>query len=295
MEIKDPRDSRIFERARPHLQTRHNDAHTAISYEFAVRLLAEEPGQEDVVLPAILLHDVGWSRVPEERQLSAFGPNPTDPELTRVHEREGAFMAAEILRDLAFDEGRVGEIARIIEGHDTRLTALGASDALVKDADKLFRLSAQGFPIDCRRFELDPAAHLAWLEERVERWFFSATAKRIAREEIAARREGLEREAPGPGGGVRVRLTLAGLPDLTARLGGETVEVEVRGNTLGALLAWLQRTHGEAAGVRVLGRDGTVDESVQILRNGAWVARDRLDGALADGDEVALLVLVAGG
>jgi HD superfamily phosphodiesterase/molybdopterin converting factor small subunit len=295
MEFKDPRHEQIFGRALPHLQTRHNEVHTATSYEFARRLLAEEPGEEDVVLPAILLHDVGWSRVPEEQQLSAFGPNPTAPELTRVHEREGAAMAAEILRDLACAEDRVREIAAIIDGHDTRLTALEPSDALVKDADKLFRVSAEGFPIDCRRFGLHPAAHLAWLEDRVDRWFFSDTAKRIAREEIGSRRRDLEASAPGAGGGVRVRLTLAGFPDLTVRLGSETVEVEVRENTIGALVAWLQKTHGDAAGTRLLARDGHVDESVQILRNGEWIARDRMDCALAAGDEVTLLVLVAGG
>ncbi|MBI5017616.1 MAG: HD domain-containing protein [Deltaproteobacteria bacterium] len=181
-------DREVFERARPYLRTRHNEAHTVISHGFALRLLAEETGDPDVVRPAILLHDVGWSRVPEDRQLSAFGPSPTDPELTRVHEREGAAMAAEILRTLGCPETLVGEVAEIVAGHDTRLESLGPSDALVKDADKLFRLSGEGFPIDCGRFGLDPDEHLRWLEERVDRWFFTETAKRIALEELAARR-----------------------------------------------------------------------------------------------------------
>jgi HD superfamily phosphodiesterase len=183
----DPVYAAIYQRARPHLQTRHNEAHTEVSYGFALRLLAEEEGDPAVVIPAILLHDVGWSKVPEDRQLAAFGPNVQEPELTRVHEREGAAMAAGILREIGYPEVESRAIVEIIAGHDTRLTALSPSDAVVKDADKLFRLSALGFPIDCARFGLRPESHLAWLQERIDRWFFTETGRRLARDEIAAR------------------------------------------------------------------------------------------------------------
>ena len=181
----------VLDRALPHLQTRHNEIHTRISWEFAVRLLAAEGGDPEIVVPAILLHDVGWSRVPEEQQLSAFGPNVENPELTKVHEREGARMAEEILAALEYDEGRISEIVSIIAGHDTRPGSRSLHESVVRDADKLFRLSAGGFPIDCARFELDPATHLDWLEEQIDRWFFTATAKQLAREEIRARLEEL--------------------------------------------------------------------------------------------------------
>ena len=143
------------------------------------------------MIPAIILHDIGWSLVPEDRQLTACGPNVQDPELTKVHEQEGARMAGEILAGLGWPQARVDEIVDIVSGHDTRLGSRSLNESIVKDADKLFRLSLRGFPIDCERFELDPAAHLEWLEERVEGWFFTATARRLAREEIAARQADL--------------------------------------------------------------------------------------------------------
>ena len=87
----------VLEAALPHLQTRNNEVHTRISRDFAERLLAEEGGNPEVAIPAIVLHDIGWSRVPEDRQLTACGPNVQDPELTKVHEREGARMAGEVL------------------------------------------------------------------------------------------------------------------------------------------------------------------------------------------------------
>jgi HD superfamily phosphodiesterase len=178
---------RIFGLALPYLQTRHNEAHTKISCAFALRLLAEEEADPQIVIPAVLLHDVGWSSVPEDRQLSAFGPKVEDPELTKVHEREGAALARAILVEVGCPPDRIHEITEIIVGHDTRPAALGREDALVKDADKLFRISQEGFAIDCRRFGLDPAKHLAAIERRIDEWFFTGTGKRLAREEAAAR------------------------------------------------------------------------------------------------------------
>ena len=80
----------IFEGAAPYLNTRENEVHTRIAYELARRLLAFYPdADEDIVLPAIILHDVGWKMVPEEKQLEAFGPNMKDEESRRLHEVEG--------------------------------------------------------------------------------------------------------------------------------------------------------------------------------------------------------------
>lgn len=185
--LLEPSCRRILELALPYLQTRHNEAHTRISCAFALRLLAQEKGDPQLVLPAILLHDVGWSRVPEDRQLSAFGPRVENPELTKVHEREGAALAGAILEEAGYPPDRIREITEIVVGHDTRPTALSPEDAIVKDADKLFRISQVGFATDCRRFGLDPAKHLAWLERRIDKWFFTQTGRDIAREEAATR------------------------------------------------------------------------------------------------------------
>ena len=70
---------KIWQLAEPYLNTRKNNIHTKISTEFAYRLLEKEGGDQDIVIPAIILHDVGWKRVPENLQLKAFGPKATSP------------------------------------------------------------------------------------------------------------------------------------------------------------------------------------------------------------------------
>lgn len=174
----------IFQLAKPYLNTRRNDIHTEIVYRFAVRLLESEPGDASVAIPAVICHDVGWSKVPEELHLKAFGPK-SDPALTRLHEIEGVKLAQEILLSVEYEPHKTAEILAIIEGHDTRWTALSPSDKIVKDADKLFRFDQIGFIIDAERFNIDKNSHVNWLEERIETWFFTETGKKLAREEVA--------------------------------------------------------------------------------------------------------------
>jgi hypothetical protein len=77
----------------------------------------------------------------------------------------------------------------IIEGHDTRLSALSINDEIVKDADKLFRFDQVGFGIDVERFQVDRNFHLNWLEEQIDLWYFTASGKELARREVTRLRQ----------------------------------------------------------------------------------------------------------
>ena len=90
---------KVYERAKPFLRTRKNLIHTKISLQYALKLLGHGKGDEEVVIPAILLHDVGWKTIPENLHLTAFGPNPSNPKLARIHEVEGAKIAKPILEE----------------------------------------------------------------------------------------------------------------------------------------------------------------------------------------------------
>lgn len=175
----------IFEIASTYLDTRKNDVHTQIAYEFARRLLAYYPeADEDIVLPAIILHDVGWKMVPEDKQLEAFGPNMKDTESRRLHETEGVRIAKEILKSLNFDPVKIREILNIIDGHDSRKKTISLNDKLVKDADKLWRFSAVGMDINEKLFQKSSEEHLDLLVFRIDEWFFMPESKDMAREAL---------------------------------------------------------------------------------------------------------------
>lgn len=180
---------RIYQGAKPFLQTRKNLIHTKIALRYALKLLKKVKGDREVVIPAVLLHDVGWKTVPENLHLTAFGPNQSNPKLTRVHEVEGAKIAREILEALYYPPEKVKEICRIIRGHDSRKRPISQSDRIVKDADRLFRYSRKGMAIDLDRFHIPRRNYLNFLEGQIEKWFFLSDSRQLASGELAQRRK----------------------------------------------------------------------------------------------------------
>jgi HD superfamily phosphodiesterase len=179
----------LWKAALPYLDTRSNTVHTAISLAFARRLLDAEGGDEAVVLPAIILHDVGWKTIPEALLLTAFGPGAFDAQLNRQHELEGARIAGDILRRLGGGKKLIAAVSEIIEGHDSRCEALSNEDMLVKDADRLWRYTRTGLSIDIERFRESREAGLKRLETNRAAWLFTPTARRLAAEHLMQRRK----------------------------------------------------------------------------------------------------------
>jgi hypothetical protein len=187
---------RMFELAIPFLKTRFNLPHTYIVYQYAQLILETEGGSREIIIPACILHDVGWSTVPEDQQLRAFGPNITHPEARRKHELEGASIARRILSQAGYSGSLVEKITEIIDGHDTTANARFLEDAVTKDSDKLFRLSAYGYRVDCERFQLDPKEYWPNMLERSKGWFLTSTGKKLAAHEARCREEEFQEKNP---------------------------------------------------------------------------------------------------
>lgn len=182
--------SQIHERAVPFLDTRDNEIHAEVSFRFALRLLAAHPDADDhIVLPAIILHDIGWKSIPEELHLSAHGPTMTRPDLQRLHEVEGARLADQILATLDYPPADRAEIVEIIDGHDTRLAALSLNDRIVKDADKLWRYSVPGSTLASHRFGIPWHDYLESLEQHIDEWMFTEEGRKLAHEALERTRQ----------------------------------------------------------------------------------------------------------
>src|SRR3954471_12989350 len=107
-------------------------------------------------------------------------------DMRRAPEIEGARIARELLSG-----ERVEEIATIIDGHDSRPEALSLNDALVKDADKLWRYTTAGVAVGCDWFAMTPGEYADWVASELERVIFTDVAKGIARDELATTRKAL--------------------------------------------------------------------------------------------------------
>ncbi|MFD4351181.1 HD domain-containing protein [Nocardia sp. NPDC058518] len=177
-----PEDDAVWRLAVQHLHVRSNDVHTTYSYGLATALCdLHAEADRDVVLPAIILHDTGWSKVPEHEVLAAIRPGGGRRDVVIRHEKEGAAIAAAILSELGHDPAKIDEIVAIIDGHDSRPTSLSLNDSLVKDADKLWRLTPHGVDTVMDWFGLTrPQAH-ALIGSRVHNQLFTGAARTIAR------------------------------------------------------------------------------------------------------------------
>lgn len=191
-EIQDPFYNDLYQRAEHLLEKRQNGIHTKIVYHLALKLLDSEEGEARIVLPAAILHDVGYSQIPDNELLNSFGVKIKKPELSRLHEIEGVRFAKAILENIGYPEAFTEKILSIIDGHDTRKTALGPDDMVVKDADKLWRFTYEGFHIDCTRFNLPPSEWLGELTGCISEWFFTKTGEKMAMEEAALRTKDIE-------------------------------------------------------------------------------------------------------
>jgi hypothetical protein len=174
--------SAVWDAALPYLQVRNNDRHSLYAYGVACALLSRLPEADaEVVLPAILLHDVGWSAVAEGDVLEAIAPGSGRHDLVRRHEVEGARIARGILTGLGYEPGVVDRVAFIIDGHDTRPEPTSLHDAVVKDADKIWRLTPDGLAVVCGWFGLTRDEALRICCARVHDALFTEPGRAMAR------------------------------------------------------------------------------------------------------------------
>lgn len=177
-----PEHREIWRLAAPHLRVRSNDAHTLYAYGIARALCEAVPDADaGIALPAILLHDTGWSQVPEDLVLRAISPSGGDPELVLLHEREGARIAERILSELGYERDRIDEIVDIVLTHDSMKEAKSTNDAVVKDADKVWRLTPHGIDTVMDWFGLDRAAANRLCSWRVHDYLHTEAARHMAR------------------------------------------------------------------------------------------------------------------
>jgi len=146
------------------------------------------------MIPAIILHDVGWSQLVKERRLLIFDKDAKEEDRRSVqieHQNESVKIAAGILRQVDYPADLIKEILEIISQHDTREGFISKNEGLVRDADKLSRTSKEGFASGKRRGKPVDDAQLKKIEEGISKpnYFYSERARQIATAELKLRIE----------------------------------------------------------------------------------------------------------
>jgi len=172
--------------------------HTRVSLDFALRLLEQEGGQKRVVVPAVILHDIGYSAIQEAnlyQKTTYFGVYKRGEEagaysvkLKQRHMHEGAKLARSILNSLHYDVDLLEEIVDIVETHEDLSSfppsTTNINKIIVSDADKLFRVTAYNFFSVIEAHNASPEDVFNYFGDMKDKWFVTETARRIALEEM---------------------------------------------------------------------------------------------------------------
>lgn len=171
-------------------RTRGNDIHLPISLAFAERLCRAYPTADvELVRVATLLHDTGWAHVDESRIISeGFSGDWRTADIRYEHEREGCEVARRVLPDLGYSAEFVERVCLIIDGHDTRSVAYSLEDALMRDADRLWRFDHAGIALAASWFRMDPASYTDRLTAEILPELITQAARDMATTDIARSR-----------------------------------------------------------------------------------------------------------
>ena len=182
----------VWRAAEPYLRSRKNDVHIPISFAYAERLLAIHPeADRDVVLLAIMLHDIGWHAFDMADIVEkGFGPGKMRSDIRMLHEKEGARLAREMLSMTGWPAMLVAAVAAIIDGHDTRAQSRSLEDRLVRDADKLWRYTTTGVSVACDWFRKTPHQYADQIETEIAA-IETEAARMMATEDLARTRAAL--------------------------------------------------------------------------------------------------------
>ncbi len=178
---------RIWDLALPFQDKRDDEGHVATVVGFAAQLVETENADEHIVIPAAILHDVGWSQLSEEERFLPFRKH-ISPEIKRSlrleHQRKGVSVAQHILEHTLCPQSDIDEILEIVSQHDTRKGFLSVNEGVMRDADKLWRFTKKGFLADIRRKEISFEKAFTTLQNNLseEQFFFSDSARSMAEE-----------------------------------------------------------------------------------------------------------------
>lgn len=178
----------IFEKAKTYCRTADDLAHLNEATECAKWICEREGGNAAVVIPAIMLHDIGWSQFSAEEEAEARGASITARAVHHRHEEEGSRLARIILQELDYDPLLINEITEIIRWHDSRPFAQSHNDAIVKDGNCLSRYTPTGIKCAASHLHISEAELEKGLQDSIDRNFLTKTARLAARLYLCKRR-----------------------------------------------------------------------------------------------------------
>lgn len=180
----------LWEAALPYQDKRNDKGHAFVVTAYARFVVARENCAATVVIPAAILHDIGWSAVSLEDRMSIFRfdtPKEQKMKARALHQAQGVLLAKELLEKVQYDTALIPEILEIISAHDTRKGFISKNEGAMRDADKLWRYDEYGFLSDYLNGTGAIIDHIEDQDQHIdaEHFFCFESSRQMARELIA--------------------------------------------------------------------------------------------------------------
>lgn len=184
----------IWDLALSYQDKRNDKGHAEVVTDYAMKLCEIEDVDENIVIPAAILHDIGWSQLSKKERIDIFYQRENKEarlKLKYKHQDEGVKLAEGILEKASYPEKYIKEILEIISQHDTRKGFLSPNEAAARDADKLWRFSEIGFEKDLRESSITPEHYYTKLKNdlRSPEYIYFDSSKVLAAAELEKRKK----------------------------------------------------------------------------------------------------------
>jgi hypothetical protein len=146
----------------------------------AIFVCEQENLDDSLLLPLVILHDVGYAEVPKD--------NPFKLDLREAHMRASAIIAKRILAEVSYPKDKVKRIVRMVSIHDN--WAFGENDiykddlvlGTFNDLDYVWMATPKGFPALMKILKKNRAQMIEYLEnddKPKSRPFSTETTKKL--------------------------------------------------------------------------------------------------------------------
>jgi hypothetical protein len=145
-------------------------------------ILQIEKGNENILIPAAILHDVGWSKIPINLQKSQ---DETDKkQAIKLHLEYASSIIREILTKINYPQKQIQKIINLVKAHKFE-DPKNLDKQLLIDADSLADAFKEQFYSDVESYSTTPEK---LYEFRKQNQFYTSIARKIFKEELEKRK-----------------------------------------------------------------------------------------------------------
>lgn len=145
-------------------------------------IIKGEGGDENIMIPAAMLHDIGLSKIPKEQWFPKTKEEKDEYE--RLHIELAGDVIPAILSPIGYSEDEIKEVLYIAQSHKSKDPQGDARVACMVDADNLSDTYQESFFSDVKSYGNDP---MQTYEFRSQNKFFTKTANDVFQKELAGR------------------------------------------------------------------------------------------------------------